>query len=213
MIDSAGKPPSGIMDGNFQWLGSYEQCKSVSFENHFTDFKGEYCRARVLLVRKRHFVFCFLFFVFCFLFFVFCFEVSCFNTQGWWEFLSHCGLTFSWPICSWGPQRHRTNLRLVFEAPYLKSWSCFRIWMQGIPPRVQKTFFDWILAWQPVMQGCMTRQIPFVFFSYMYLFFRFSLLECAFLILAMKQMLRLFSMTVRVLHTTVLLQKLSWIPP
>ena len=29
VVDSLGKPGSGILDGNVEWFGSFEQCKAV----------------------------------------------------------------------------------------------------------------------------------------------------------------------------------------
>ena len=53
MLDSVGKPGSGIMDGNFKWLGSFEQCKSAM--NDLNDslpitFSTQYCLPEFLLV-------------------------------------------------------------------------------------------------------------------------------------------------------------------
>uniref|UniRef100_A0A0N4ZVG1 NRF domain-containing protein n=1 Tax=Parastrongyloides trichosuri TaxID=131310 RepID=A0A0N4ZVG1_PARTI len=39
-FDSIGKMPSGISDGNYHWLGDYEQCALLSEVN---DFKSRYC--------------------------------------------------------------------------------------------------------------------------------------------------------------------------
>ena len=50
MVDSFGKPGSGIMDGNLQWYGSFEQCKSVAdYKNTSAnvDFSGLYCLSMI----------------------------------------------------------------------------------------------------------------------------------------------------------------------
>uniref|UniRef100_A0A7E4V1X0 NRF domain-containing protein n=1 Tax=Panagrellus redivivus TaxID=6233 RepID=A0A7E4V1X0_PANRE len=39
-VDSIGKMPSGISDGNYHWLGDYEQCESLKINNLFN---GHYC--------------------------------------------------------------------------------------------------------------------------------------------------------------------------
>ena len=50
MVDSFGKPGSGILDGNQQWFGSFEQCKSAAdYKNTSTnvDFSGLYCLSNI----------------------------------------------------------------------------------------------------------------------------------------------------------------------
>ena len=47
VVDSIGKPGPGMLDGNFQWYGSYEQCKSVSVWNGTTALSGKYCLPQV----------------------------------------------------------------------------------------------------------------------------------------------------------------------
>ena len=37
VLDSIGKPGSGILDGNYQWFGSYEQCNSITATEGTTD--------------------------------------------------------------------------------------------------------------------------------------------------------------------------------
>ena len=48
-----GKPGSGILEGNFQWLGSFEQCKSAT-EDLTIDvpFNAQYCLAPVVRIRS-----------------------------------------------------------------------------------------------------------------------------------------------------------------
>uniref|UniRef100_A0AC35TMK9 NRF domain-containing protein n=1 Tax=Rhabditophanes sp. KR3021 TaxID=114890 RepID=A0AC35TMK9_9BILA len=41
-FDSIGKMPSGISDGNYHWLGDYEECENLAEENLFD---GRYCMA------------------------------------------------------------------------------------------------------------------------------------------------------------------------
>ena len=50
MVDSFGKPGSGILDGNLQWFGSFEQCKSAAdYKNPSAnvDFSGLYCLSMI----------------------------------------------------------------------------------------------------------------------------------------------------------------------
>ena len=45
MFDNIGKPPTGLLNGNINWLGSYKQCKSIEIPNkEKPDFYGKYCR-------------------------------------------------------------------------------------------------------------------------------------------------------------------------
>ena len=45
MLDNIGKPTSGILNGNTNWVGSYKACRAVevSLQNK-TAFHGKYCR-------------------------------------------------------------------------------------------------------------------------------------------------------------------------
>ena len=53
MLDSDGQIPPGLLEGNVNWIGNYEQCLSVkaSGKNISSlgaakhDFDGRYCRA------------------------------------------------------------------------------------------------------------------------------------------------------------------------
>ena len=42
MIDSFGKPKSGILEGSVFWLGDYDECVSINIKS--LDFQGRYCR-------------------------------------------------------------------------------------------------------------------------------------------------------------------------
>ena len=43
VLDSMGKPGSGILQGNFQWLGVFDQCKAVKAQG----FAGQYCLPKI----------------------------------------------------------------------------------------------------------------------------------------------------------------------
>ncbi|CAJ0941461.1 unnamed protein product, partial [Mesorhabditis belari] len=43
-FDSLGKPPSGISDGNYYWLGDYEICHDLRIQKRF---RGQYCRVEL----------------------------------------------------------------------------------------------------------------------------------------------------------------------
>ena len=47
MIDSFGKPESGILNGNFKWVGDYNECIGIRASNpNYTtigNFRGKYC--------------------------------------------------------------------------------------------------------------------------------------------------------------------------
>ena len=47
VTDAIGKPPSGLSLGNFQWLGSYDECQHI--ENMTTEFAAQYCMALMKL--------------------------------------------------------------------------------------------------------------------------------------------------------------------
>eukprot|EP00914_Ancora_sagittata_P010957 GHVO01021415.1.p1 GENE.GHVO01021415.1~~GHVO01021415.1.p1 ORF type:complete len:739 (+),score=18.62 GHVO01021415.1:50-2218(+) len=48
MLDAQAKIPSGVMNGNFLWMGNYEQCLSVrAFEAKEYLFRGKYCTAQI----------------------------------------------------------------------------------------------------------------------------------------------------------------------
>ncbi|XP_071955722.1 nose resistant to fluoxetine protein 6-like [Antedon mediterranea] len=49
MVDSYGKPPPGILQGNILWLGLYDQCLSQSrtSNDNYDSFNGQYCLALV----------------------------------------------------------------------------------------------------------------------------------------------------------------------
>ena len=42
MFDSFGKPPSGILQGSFLWLGEYNECVNINVKE--LEFQGKYCR-------------------------------------------------------------------------------------------------------------------------------------------------------------------------
>ncbi|KAK3592290.1 hypothetical protein CHS0354_032680 [Potamilus streckersoni] len=46
-LDAIGKPPSGILDGQLLWLGSYDQCVDAKTFNTTTEFRGQYCLADI----------------------------------------------------------------------------------------------------------------------------------------------------------------------
>ena len=55
VVDSMGKPGSGILDGNLQWLGSFEQCKAAT-DGTGTDvsFNTQYCLAPVVTLTYHY---------------------------------------------------------------------------------------------------------------------------------------------------------------
>ena len=44
VIDATGKPEVGILDGSMRWLGSYDECKRISYHNETMalNIKGKY---------------------------------------------------------------------------------------------------------------------------------------------------------------------------
>ena len=45
VVDAFGKPPSGILGGNLQWIGEFSECRKS--ESPIKDeFKGEYCKLK-----------------------------------------------------------------------------------------------------------------------------------------------------------------------
>ena len=41
-----GKPPSGLLDAYFTWLGSYDECVEIqAMVNNTENVKGQYCSA------------------------------------------------------------------------------------------------------------------------------------------------------------------------
>ncbi|KAL3870699.1 hypothetical protein ACJMK2_038743 [Sinanodonta woodiana] len=46
-LDAMGKPPSGILDGQILWLGSYDECVDANVLNNATQFRGQYCLADI----------------------------------------------------------------------------------------------------------------------------------------------------------------------
>lgn len=55
MLDSMGKPPSGLLQGNIFWLGNYDQCITIEVDTrtnatieHKTKFTGEYCLIEIM---------------------------------------------------------------------------------------------------------------------------------------------------------------------
>jgi hypothetical protein len=41
VLDTFGKPPSGIIEGNLLWLGEYSECINIS--QPFYNWHGKYC--------------------------------------------------------------------------------------------------------------------------------------------------------------------------
>jgi hypothetical protein len=45
VFDSIGKPPTGLLNGNINWPGSYKACRNIEVTVPDTDgFHGKYCR-------------------------------------------------------------------------------------------------------------------------------------------------------------------------
>jgi hypothetical protein len=45
VFDNIGKPPSGVLNGNINWLGSYKACRAIEVSlNDKPAFHGKYCR-------------------------------------------------------------------------------------------------------------------------------------------------------------------------
>ncbi len=45
MFDNIGKPPTGILNGNTNWLGSFKACRAIEVSLNYTPaFHGKYCR-------------------------------------------------------------------------------------------------------------------------------------------------------------------------
>ena len=62
VVDSMGKLPPGVMDGNTNWLGSYSECTNVTV--NYTDIKtrwkyftGRYCDVKVAMANSVRFSF------------------------------------------------------------------------------------------------------------------------------------------------------------
>jgi hypothetical protein len=47
MLDASGKPPPNILAANINWLGSWDSCHQVKYNNQSFQFKGRYCRAKL----------------------------------------------------------------------------------------------------------------------------------------------------------------------
>ncbi|KAI8505979.1 hypothetical protein Bbelb_163320 [Branchiostoma belcheri] len=54
MLDACGKPPSGILTGNLNWLGSYSQCVKVTTEEYNITFNGKYFLAQLVLTEQTN---------------------------------------------------------------------------------------------------------------------------------------------------------------
>ncbi|XP_066294089.1 nose resistant to fluoxetine protein 6-like [Branchiostoma lanceolatum] len=52
ILDAGGKPPSGILEGNFNWLGSYSQCINVTKKGFGSTFDAKYYIATLAPVAK-----------------------------------------------------------------------------------------------------------------------------------------------------------------
>jgi hypothetical protein len=59
VIDSFGKPSSGILHGTFRWLGEFNQCKRVRLDS----FTAKYCVAKIRLAANSSIVSQQLFFI------------------------------------------------------------------------------------------------------------------------------------------------------
>lgn len=46
VFDAIGKPPTGLLNGNINWLGSYKQCRKIESVSKLDKkpFHGKYCR-------------------------------------------------------------------------------------------------------------------------------------------------------------------------
>jgi hypothetical protein len=45
VFDNIGKPPTGVLNGNINWLGSYKACRDIQVSlNNTEEFHGKYCR-------------------------------------------------------------------------------------------------------------------------------------------------------------------------
>ena len=52
VIDSLAKVPSGLLDGNWLWLGDYDLCTSISVPDSGEEsLTGKYCRTTIQKVR------------------------------------------------------------------------------------------------------------------------------------------------------------------
>lgn len=50
MLDAGGKPPHGILEGNINSVGMFEECLGINQErNDSRIIKGQYCMARIPL--------------------------------------------------------------------------------------------------------------------------------------------------------------------
>ena len=54
VLDAFGKLPSGVVQGDFQWIGSYDECNSIRHSpmshrsgNHSRTIEGKYCMLAV----------------------------------------------------------------------------------------------------------------------------------------------------------------------
>ncbi|XP_078618496.1 nose resistant to fluoxetine protein 6-like [Branchiostoma floridae x Branchiostoma japonicum] len=52
MLDSGGKPPSGILNGNLFWLGSYSQCVNITRKGFNITFDGKFYLATLVPVPR-----------------------------------------------------------------------------------------------------------------------------------------------------------------
>ena len=49
MLDAIGKPPSGLLEGNTYWMGSYGECvRTEKVRNGQLQFRGKYCTMQIL---------------------------------------------------------------------------------------------------------------------------------------------------------------------
>ncbi len=49
MLDAIGKPPSGLLEGNTHWMGSYGECvRTEKLINGQRQFRGKYCNMQIL---------------------------------------------------------------------------------------------------------------------------------------------------------------------
>ena len=55
VIDSFAKVPSGLLDGNWLWLGDYDLCTSISVPNPGEEpLTGKYCRTTIQKVSNYY---------------------------------------------------------------------------------------------------------------------------------------------------------------
>ena len=48
-----GKPPPGLLAGNLNWLGSYDECLAIDVNVNSTVFSGRYCSATATISQVK----------------------------------------------------------------------------------------------------------------------------------------------------------------